>query len=139
MTLRNETILKWFIGVLLLFLFFGLFFPCTNCPGKAARRVEARNLIHNFDGAFRAYKEEYGSYPSGSPREIVSALTGNNSRSIEFIILQDRDRNQAGDPIDFWKTPFRFVRISESEPPQLTSAGPDRTFGTQDDVTLAHY
>ena len=133
---RTRTILNWCIGVLVLLLFLGLLFPCTNCPRKAARRVEARNLIRNFGLASRAYKEEFGNYPAGKPKEIVSALTGKNPRNIEFMILRKRDLNESGEMIDFWNTPFRFERVSDAEPLQLTSAGPDKTFGTQDDVTL---
>ena len=132
---QAKKVLKWCAGFLSFLLLLGALFPCTNCPRKAARRVEARNLIQSFDTASRAYKAEYGYYPTGKPSEIVTALTGKNLRSIVFLGLRERDLNQAGEPIDYWKTPFRFERVSDGEPLQLTSAGPDKTFGTQDDVT----
>ena len=132
---QTKTILKWCPVFLFAVLLLGALFPCTNCPRKAARRVEARNLIQSFDTACRAYNAEYGHYPMGKPAGIVVALTGKNLRSIVFLKLRERDVNQAGELIDYWKTPFRFERVSDGEPLQLTSAGPDKTFGTQDDVT----
>jgi len=121
-------------GVLLVLVFLGLVFPSTTCFGTRGRIVATRTLIQNFDMASRAYKAEYGSYPSGGPREVVSALAGNNPHSIVFLKLSESFLGLAGEPIDLWKTPFQLVRASDIEPPQLISAGPDKVFGTRDDV-----
>jgi hypothetical protein len=133
---KTKTILKWSAGVFLLLLVLGLAMPCTNCPQTAARRFEARLLIRSFDIASRRCKAQFGSYPTGNPSEILAALAGRNSQRMIFLDLRERSLNQAGELIDFWRTPFRFEHVSDSEPPKLTSAGPDKAFGTQDDVTL---
>ena len=39
-------------------------------------------------------------------------------------------------PLDEWGTPFKYECVS-SEPYQLRSAGPDRIFDTEDDITEA--
>ena len=135
----TKKIVKWGTCIILLLLLISFLFPCTNCQGNSALKTETRFLIQNFDLASRAYKKEYCNYPSGRPNEIISALTGNNPRCIEFLSLGVHNLDQNGNLIDLWRTPFRFIQNTDSEPPQLISAGPDKIFETQDDLTLTNH
>jgi Type II secretion system (T2SS), protein G len=133
---KTKKILVWSTGVVVAFLFVGSLVPVTNRSSKMARVAITRVLIQDFDAACRTYKADSGNYPSGSLSEMVSALEGKNPHGVIYLQFLGRYLNQAGEPIDPWKTPFRFVRPSDTEPPQLISAGPDRVFGTKDDVML---
>jgi hypothetical protein len=41
----------------------------------------------------------------------------------------------SGDPSDGWGTPLKYEKLSD-ENYRLSSAGPDRAFDTEDDITL---
>jgi hypothetical protein len=132
---KTKKVLVWSAGVLSSFLLVGLLLPVPHRPGKFTRILITRSLIQGFDAACRAYKADCGRYPSGTLSEVMSALEGNNPHGLVFFQIQSNSLNQAGEPIDQWKTPFRLAPAVDTEPPQLISAGPDKVFGTKDDIS----
>jgi len=131
----NNALLSWVMGILLSLVVLGLLFPSSHLK-KAGRVAVTQAMIRNFDAALRAYRAEYGKYPSGGLKEVESALRGNNPHGTIFMELLASDLNQAGEQVDPWNTPFRLVPARDATPPQLISAGPDKVFGTQDDITF---
>ena len=73
--------------------------------------------------------------PVGLNAEITAALTGDNVHRFAFIAPTHRAIDAAGELCDRWGTPFRFHQISGRQM-EIRSAGPDRKFGTGDDVAL---
>ncbi len=76
--------------------------------------------------ALREFKEEYGSYPSGSNRDIFHALLGQNPRRIFFLNLSPRKVRADGDFLDQWGTPYMIYFSGNAI--LVRSAGPNKTF-----------
>ena len=65
---------------------------------------------------------------------LQKILSGDNPRKIAFLLLKPTDLNSTGEMIDSWGTPFRITYGPESTV-HVISAGPDKIFGTTDDIT----
>src|SRR5882762_1703404 len=76
--------------------------------------------------ALQKYKENVGSYPSGSNAEIARALKGKNSKNIIILVGRKTDLNEKGEFVDPWKTPLR-IYFSDNGI-LVRSAGPNRRF-----------
>ena len=74
--------------------------------------------------------------PVGENDEITAALAGDNRLHFAFIAPTNRAINSQGQLCDRWGTPFRFHQVSGTDM-EIRSAGPDRKFGTADDVQFA--
>jgi len=72
---------------------------------------------------------------AGENREVVQALTGGNLHRLVFINPLHSALNERSELLDRWGTPFRFHPVSRSLM-EFSSAGPDGSFGTNDDVIL---
>jgi hypothetical protein len=104
-------------------------------PPSTAKRFRTAALATNVDLACQNYRTEYGTLPSASEnKRLVAALCGDNPHKIEFLSLKKTDLNPNGELIDSWKTPLRSIFLPGSKV-QVISAGPDKIFGTQDDIT----
>lgn len=85
--------------------------------------------------ACQNYQIEYGALPQASENSrLVAILCGDNPRKIECFAPSRNDLNPNHEVIDFWKTPFRITFRPDSKI-EVISAGPDKIFGTQDDIT----
>ena len=65
---------------------------------------------------------------------LIKILMGGNRRGIEFLTLKKSDINNEGEMLDAWGTPFR-IDMADPQHPKIRSAGPDRKWGTADDLT----
>jgi hypothetical protein len=74
--------------------------------------------------------------PVGENAEITTALTGANEHRFAFIPPGHRAINARGELCDRWGTPFRLHQLS-GQHMEIRSAGPDRTFLTDDDAVLS--
>ena len=72
---------------------------------------------------------------AGENREVIAALTGENQHQLVFLDPAHPALNEHRELLDRWGTPFRFHPVSGSLM-EFSSAGPDGTFGTPDDVLL---
>lgn len=104
---------------------------CTLGQPKPTAQRDVRILRT----AIRAFYTEYAAWPTGDVRQIVSALTGKNAHNIVFIEEPDSCLNQRGEYLDPWKTPYRIATAGTNI--EVRSAGPDRKFGTADDITAS--
>ena len=131
-----------FIGVIVvLFAVFGWFWFTyinyhTDGPGYNVIHAEAE--MQGLFQALQSYETDYGKYPSENFSEILSALKGNNPKKICFINLGVRSTNAAGLLTDPWETPYQIEIKSgtNSHHLHIRSAGPNRTFGDNDDITF---
>ena len=74
--------------------------------------------------------------PVGENAEITAALAGANPLHFAFIPKNHRAINARGELCDRWGTPFFFHQLSGTQM-EIRSAGPDKKFGTADDVEFA--
>jgi hypothetical protein len=97
-------------------------------------RAEASHEISQILTACLGYYTEYGEMPeSPENSQLVKSLSSDNPRKIPFLSPKSTQLNSKGEMIDPWGTPFRFTFASDSRV-LVTSAGPDRMFGTADDL-----
>jgi len=104
--------------------------------------TELRSAILN-------YYTDYGVMPDVSNNaELLETLTGvtptggqppeairrNNPRGISFFEFHPTALNDKGELIDPWGTPYR-ISIEGEATIHIRSAGPDKIFGTADDIT----
>lgn len=71
--------------------------------------------------------------PVGENTEITAALAGENRLGFALIPKNHPAIDARGELCDRWGTPFRFHQLS-GERMEIRSAGPDRTFATEDDA-----
>lgn len=73
--------------------------------------------------------------PVGENAEITAALMGKNRLKLALIPPGHRALNGDGELCDRWGTPYRFHQLSGTKM-EIRSAGPDKKFGTGDDILL---
>ena len=87
---------------------------------SSSRNTAARELIANVETALNMYNMKYHRYP-----DSLEDLTKET---------EDADALLQGDYIDPWGTEIKYER-RKGKRPLLTSAGEDKEFGTDDDLT----
>jgi hypothetical protein len=105
----------------------------------AAKRAKLQNELNQVQTAFLSYYTEYAEYPVTSDNatliKILTGLTANeNSRQIAFLTVKPSDENAKGELLDPWGTPLE-MSVTHDGVIHLRSAGPDKIFGTADDIT----
>lgn len=79
-----------------------------------------------------------GALPTGSNRELVAALVGENPHRIRFIDPASPFINGDGELLDRWQVPL-FFHFVEANDVGVRSAGPDRVLWTADDVRMGEH
>lgn len=79
-----------------------------------------------------------GALPTGSNRELVAALAGENAHRIRFLDPAGRFLNPDGELVDRWQVPV-FFHFVEADDVGVRSAGPDRVMWTADDVLTGEH
>jgi hypothetical protein len=79
-----------------------------------------------------------GALPTGSNRELVAALAGENAHRIRFIDPASPFINGDGELLDRWQVPL-FFHFVEADDVGVRSAGPDRVLWTADDVMMGEH
>lgn len=98
-----------------------------------SKEMRTRNLEEQIQVAAINYRDEYDVLPTvANNASFINALEGANPRGIAFLTITTRDQNAKGEALDAWGTPLCIVVQNGSVIVQ--SAGPDRTWGTADDM-----
>jgi len=109
--------------------------PSVNNDVVGANKAKAATTERQIEAACQAYLTEYGQLPPTSENyRLMKILTTDNPRAIPLINVKPTDLTPNGDLIDPWGTPYRITFDSDSKV-HVISAGPDKVFGTHDDVT----
>lgn len=101
-----------------------------NAPGGTIQRDIA--IVEEIFATWQTNFPRTGN-PVGENAEITAALAGDNELKFAFLSRRHRAINAKGELCDRWGTPFRFHQLSGRQM-EIRSAGPDRKFGTPDDV-----
>jgi len=81
------------------------------------------------------YIADNGSFPKNLDNHLfIEALSGKNPEKAAYMLIKARNLNSKGELIDDWGTPFRISYFSASDV-LILSAGPDKIFGTSDDIS----
>ncbi len=92
------------------------------------------NLINDLFTNWRINFPRLG-HPFGENAEITAGLIGENPYRLPLMPRDHPAINAAGELTDRWGTPFLFHALA-SDRMEIRSAGPDKKFGTADDVRL---
>jgi len=129
---------RWTIYGVWASLFVLLAMACLDAPKtnvRVALKAYASNQASLIFTACQAYKIEYGTLPQVSENNrLKEILCGDNPRKMEFLTFRPNDVSSNGEMIDPWGTPFRITFDPDSKI-HVISAGPDKIFGTPDDIT----
>lgn len=107
-----------------------ILFPKPSLPW----RHDLLRAVVQIERGVRFYEVEYGTLPPANDNAgLIKALTGDNPRSIKFEVFDPTQLNAEGELLDPWGTPFQ-VSIDAEPRIHINSAGPDRRFGTKDDI-----
>ncbi|MEI8088072.1 MAG: hypothetical protein WCG63_00600 [Opitutaceae bacterium] len=90
------------------------------------------NLINDLFTNWRINFPSLG-HPFGENAEITAALLGENPYRLPLMPRDHPAINAAGELTDRWGTPYLFHALA-SDRMEIRSAGPDKKFGTLDDV-----
>ena len=104
------------------------------------KAVAAKKIQHEAEfartirDACLSYAVEYNRLPPDSNNQrLTAALTGDNTRHVAFLSLSKNQLNANGEMIDRWGTPLK-INFQGTSGIQVASAGPDKVFGTFDDI-----
>jgi len=92
------------------------------------------NLINDLFTNWRINFPSLG-HPFGENSEITAALLGENPLRLPLMPRDHAAINAVGELTDRWGTPFLFHALARDRM-EIRSAGPDKKFGTDDDVRL---
>ncbi len=81
----------------------------------------------------RDYRTIEGTNPVGTNSEIMKAVMGGNSKEAKLGPPEGQSLNGQGELVDRWGTAYFFHQMSATHM-EIHSAGPDKTFGTPDDL-----
>lgn len=81
----------------------------------------------------RDYRTIEGTNPVGTNSEIMKAVMGGNSREAKLGPPEGQSLNGLGELVDRWGTAYFFHQMSATHM-EIHSAGPDKAFGTPDDL-----
>jgi len=105
-----------------------------------AKKAKLKNEMVQVQTAVLSYYTEYSVYPAApDAATLVRILTGatkdGNERQIAFATFKPSDLDAKGDLLDPWGTPIE-LSVTADGKLHARSAGPDKIFGTRDDVTV---
>jgi hypothetical protein len=101
--------------------------PARGAPRDATIEVnKVRHMISD-------YHTLMGENPVGTNAEIMQAVMGGNRHQAVLGPPEGQNLNEQGELVDQWGTPFFFHQLS-ADHMEIYSAGPDKIFGTADDI-----
>lgn len=125
---------KILLGIIGAFILMGVVSRAPTVSKRHLSEQHAITEILNLEVASRLYQKTYKTLPEGDHLEIIQQLSGRNPNEKIFLQFEEDQINAAGTFVDPWGTPYRFQNQS-SHTLTVTSAGKDKRFGTEDDLT----
>lgn len=104
--------------------------PAAASPDVAAAQTIALDKVNLM---LRDFRTRMGTNPVGTNAEIMKAVMGDNPKNARLGPPEGQTLNGNGELVDMWGTPYFFHQMTATHM-EIHSAGPDRTFGTPDDI-----
>jgi hypothetical protein len=108
----------------------------SSPPAPASTPEAAEQALLDMDQVIlmiRDYRTIEGTNPVGTNSEIMKAVMGGNSREAKLGPPEGQSLNGQGELVDRWGTAYFFHQMSATHM-EIHSAGPDKAFGTPDDL-----
>jgi hypothetical protein len=122
-------------AILAALIILAIIFTMIENAHRVSPNIKEATYAEQISVACETFRMEYGALPETTENyRLKKILCGDNLRKIEFISLKLRDVNVNGEMIDPWGTPFR-IMFDDDFKVHVISAGPDKIFGTPDDIT----
>ena len=135
------------VGILLILVTMILMATGGGSIWKAAEDSQTVSILATLDSALQEYYDFWGDFPVqtpeflGSPAEFLYYALYSTPASRKILeqvpssMIKDTDYDEAFEPCDRWGTPLGYIYVQGRDTfPLITSAGPDRNFGTKDDI-----
>jgi hypothetical protein len=98
-------------------------------------KQETKGMMLALTAAYTTYISDNGSFPKNLDNQrFTKLLSGKPSQKFVYMQFKPNQVNSLGELIDAWGTPFRILYLSDSDV-MILSAGPDKVFGTADDIS----
>lgn len=140
---RGFSLLEILVAIVMISFLLSAAVPMYRKARTHALVVKTEVLLSSIEGALSMYHTNFGDYPifdEAGCRVLVEYLQGPvDSRYWKgpYMRFKAEDLDEHNNVLDVWKTPLSYVypqKIRPNVPYLLISAGPDRKFGTADDI-----
>jgi hypothetical protein len=102
------------------------------------RKRKAKHDVDTLAFALTGFAYENGRYPEGTAAELAAILQGSNiggqnPKGLDYIVADMGEKNDKGEFVDSWRTPYRMFVDKEA---RAYSCGPNRVDekGDGDDI-----
>jgi type II secretory pathway pseudopilin PulG len=144
------SLVEMLVVVAIIMVVAGLAVTLTSRLGRQAKERDLASAFAMFKGALQEYREETGEFPPQPERNYANAplhmrllyerlMAEPASRQVlshlaGFPTQGDQTSLEVAEVRDPWGTVLDYRSGPDDDFPELISAGPDREFGTEDDI-----
>ena len=140
------TVVEVLISVAILAILVAGLFTVGSYVNKQAQEKLTESTIETLVTALEQYYDFYNEFPDPNDSDYDSppeALFGRlySTPGAKKVLMQisetliaDKDSDDKPEVYDPWGTPLRYIYNDGDNFPVITSAGPDKEFGTDDDI-----
>jgi type II secretion system protein G len=141
--MRGLTLMEILVSLFILSFIAAISLPVLNRARNKALISKTKAIINTVEAALSLYETDFGDYPEGDgsgSKVLVEKLQGpcNDDRwHGPYIRFKKEEIDEDGNILDSWKMPIIYKypqKDYDNIPFLLFSAGPDRKYGTKDDI-----
>lgn len=156
---KGFTLMEMLAVIFIMAVIAGIMLPALRRVREGGRVTHARNEINQLIAAIQMYAEDWGNYPpddgvnhlgawgeehnpDAEPGKYSSRNLLAELRRLEYLDweLPQLIEENTGNALDPWENPYRYryntpTVVGLGVAFNLYSAGPDRKYGTEDDIT----
>jgi len=140
---RGFTLMEIVISLVIISFIAAISLPVLHKSRNKALIARTKAIINTIEAALSIYETDFCDYPEGDgkgSRILIEKLQGPCSDERwhgPYIRFKKEDIDNEGNILDAWKMPiiYKYPQTDyDNIPFLLLSAGPDRKFGTKDDI-----
>jgi len=141
--MRGLTLMEILVSLFIISLIAAISLPVLHRARNKALISKTKAIINTVEAALSLYETDFGDYPEGDgsgSKVLVEKLQGpcNGDRwHGPYIRFKKEEIDEDGNILDSWKMPiiYKYPQTDyDNIPFLLLSAGPDRKYGTKDDI-----
>ena len=140
---RGITLLEVLVTTSIIAIIAALGLPAVRVARARAAVIAVQSAIANLEASLSMYQTDIGDYPFGNGNgccHLVACLVGpcnDPAWKGPYMRFKEADLDTNGNFLDIWKSPFSYwypQTMKPTVPFVIISAGPDKRFGTGDDI-----